>query len=455
MKKSITRENHLFILAVIFIAFSALWAVFYNLFKDEQIYNAVLSKYIKNYENVEGTISHQRIPYQSFSEKKLCYWDAGIYYKLKNSLYHDENDDDGYFAFFPFFPVLWHFTDFLPSQLIIVHSILYFISLLFFLNAMYGKIPIKEFILMLCMPMAVLFYMPYTEAYYMLFSSIAVWGLIKRKPAVYLIAMFLASTCRPVGTLLIIAIVCAEVYWFLNHRNLKKAFYHFLFLSIPMIAGTLFSAGFQMLRGAESLFTFIDVQKYWNHYFEIPTHIADWSSEQEGSNKFLFFVLTPILIIYIVWTFVLKLKTKTVASQNMPDAKSFLFTMSSAYVIGIILFSLFYQQGNLHGSSRYILCTPFFWLTALQLPQKIKQIISGKTNLIFKISLMTLPVIGWYYYKGIGFNYFSFYLLYFVVIAPFFRKQLSIIFYGCFFIISALWLSYLFNCHLADAWMYI
>lgn len=448
-----SKENRLYQISIIFILITALTAVFYNIFQDEQAYRLILSKITSNYDKVDGQVVYEKVPYQEFSEEKLLHWDSEIYYELKTSLYRDIWE--GYYAFFPFFPVVWNLTDMQASHFFIFHQLLYFLALLFFLNAIFRSVPIKESILMLCMPMAVMFYLPYTESYFMLFSSVAVWGLIKKKPAVYFVAMFFASTCRPVGTILILAVLCAEVYWLLGHRNIKYAATHFLKMTFPILSGTFAAMIFEYIQGAEHLFTFIEVQKYWEHVFSLPDSISDWSAEQEGANKYLFYVLMPVLLYTIVKTAIPMLQKKRQYTKQKPDAKSFLFILSVAYIFGILLFSLFFQKGNLHGSARYIMCTPFFWIAAFQLPQKLQLALRKNEGNILKICIVFLPLIYLILYKQLKFNGFGFYSLHFIMLTIFFRKHIGFIPFAVYIVLSALWISYLFNCQLAGGWMFI
>ena len=193
---------------------------------------------------------------------------------------------------------------------------------------------------------------------------------------------------------------------------------------------------------------------YWDHNFQIPRTITDWSKESYGMNIFSIVCVVVPTIIYLLKNLLKKIKGTQIPAVSLfsiETRKSYLFYLSIIYFIGNFLFVLLTQGGNLNGLHRYIFDSPFFYILFFILLEKLRTIQVKPLLLI----LIPLGAIGYLllvhgpYQHQITFLDMGYFLLIFNLIFMFAYRAINIpvkISWVLFIILgNTVWLTYLFN----------
>ena len=85
-------------------------------------------------------------------------WDADHYNFIKEKGYQDFR-----LAFFPLFPIIWRFLDVGVYAIILINSLIFFISFYILIKNLEIK-GVKEILMYLSIPSFVFFYLPYSES---------------------------------------------------------------------------------------------------------------------------------------------------------------------------------------------------------------------------------------------------------------------------------------------------
>jgi len=128
------------------------------------------------------------------------------------------------------------------------------------------------------------------------------------------------------------------------------------------VLGTLTVGFIQWLEHGESLFKFIEVQKYWNNFLQMPKKLNDWSLEGFAINLGVSYVIAIPLLLFILF-YGLKRIVRFFKRQEMADLsiKDYVVLLSIIFTVGSFLFIVFFRGGSLHCLFRFVICTPFFF----------------------------------------------------------------------------------------------
>ncbi len=96
----------------------------------------------------------------------------------------------------------------------------------------------------------------------MLTVSIGLYGFVKKKYWSFFTGFLLASLTRSSFTFLLLSILGAEIFFFIQHKNLRTAVKNTLLRIAPLLTGTALVSSIQYYRNSGSFFKFIEVQKY-------------------------------------------------------------------------------------------------------------------------------------------------------------------------------------------------
>jgi hypothetical protein len=401
-------------------------------------------------------------PYTSLNEANFIHWDVGFYNYMKDNGYgKDENwPAIGTYAFSPLFPFIWGITH-LPAPYMTLLNYLMFAFSLVILSSIFlssedfdKKDRLILFALALTLPSVFSFYIPYCEATFTFTMSIALWGLFNRKMWLFYLAMVLFTLSRPSFLIIGLAFICTDIYFLMLNKN-NRAFPADLARKLlPIIAGMIITFYLQYLSSG-SFFKMFEVHdQFWNHKFQLPTTITDWSLEGYGMSIFAIVCIVAPASLLLLFNWIRHLRDKfkqPVGLFSLDTAREYLFYFSIIYFIGNFLFVMLTQGGNLNGLHRYILVSPFFYIFLFMMVSKLKQI-------DFKIQLRILipmAIIGFLslihgpYQHGISYldmGYFYF-ILVTAYLVYFNRMQMRLKFRLLLILIlfNTIWLTYLFN----------
>ncbi|WMJ71568.1 hypothetical protein RCC89_00045 [Cytophagaceae bacterium ABcell3] len=452
----------LFIIGLLLPVF--LFGTFYLLQKPA-IYSNTLGLITLQYINIDGEIKKVDRPYESITNEKLLGWDAWHYYRIKNKVYqHITNTPDEYIlAFFPLFPLIWKFSQLPPVGIIILNYIFYLIGYsILFSTFIPPKIPhrLPLFISGLTMPVAVVYFMPYTEGVFMITSAVCFYGIIRKNYPIYFLGSLLLATTRPAITIVALAILSTEVFYFLKHRNIAHVAKESVLKILPLVIGTILVGLLQMHYGSPSITNFAAVQKYWGHHLQVPKGLSDWSSEGYGLNL-------ATLCLFIPWGIYTLLRNIKKAPQdailtfskekNTKDIKNYLLILAIMYQLGTTLYIALFSGGNLHGLFRYLLCTPFFlvilftWITNKQNTLSFKFLI-GAFIMAVVIKLTNN------YSSKISFSDLGLLMLFVSITYTLFLHKLKskgrLLMGATIVAINIVWITFMFNIFLSKGWIF-
>lgn len=459
-----------FFLAIIF--YKITFFIF-SLFQNPVIFQNTLAKITHTYARdtvVKSNVWKVESPYYYKNQKNQLSWDAGIYNDIRYRYYSDK---DQTYAFFPLFPMVWKFFNVVIDNITFFNYLLFCLAIVIlsslFLNTekLSDTESIFVFLVTLTLPMVVVIYLPYAEAIFILTFSLALWGWIKNKYWVYFIFMTLFAMTRPVFLNVGLALIIADFLLFIKHKNAVRFLKELMLKITPIVVGTVIVFYLFYLNSGNFFKYFDTVERLWNVKFHFPSQITDWSVEGFGMNVFTIFFIILLSAILLATAF---LKAWKIGQKNNPAeetnndvqyAKEYFFNVSMLYFCGVFVTLIFFQNGSMNGLCRYIFSSPFIYIFLFCLYSDYNQIKLKKILLFFipAVILSFLMLIGFEKYEPkINFSdsgYFTFLLSFFYM---FFMKRMHSVLRMTLLIIIILynlvWVTYLYNMFLCNAWIY-
>ena len=401
-------------------------------------------------------------PYTSFDEANFIRWDVGFYKYMKENGYGKDDTWPGIgtYAFSPLFPFIWQLTH-LPASYISLLNYLMFafsiliLSSLFLSSKDFSKTDsICFFALALTLPSVFSFYIPYCESTFIFTMSIALWALFKNKMWLFYIGLFLFALSRPSFMIIGLAFICTDIYFLILNKDNKSFLKELGKKLLPIITGMIITFYLQYLSSG-SFFKMFEVHsQFWNHNFQIPTTITDWSLEGYGMSIFsiVCIVFPASILLFTNWLKHRKDKLSQSVSLFSPDTrKEYLFNFSIIYFIGNFLFVFLTQGGNLNGLHRYILVSPFFYIFLFMLASKIRTIdLRVQLRILIPMVIIGfLALVHGPYQHGISFLDMGYFFLvltmtYFILFNRM-NMRLKIRLLVLLILLNTVWLTYLFN----------
>lgn len=446
----------------------------FKLLQNEKTYTATLGKIAQTYENrgTEGIIRVNK-PYTSLQNEHFDRWDASIYYQVKSRMYVYEEAYFGYVrgAFFPLFPLVWKISQLNFAGISLFNYFLFAFSvmlLLHFFSTHDLTTKLLIFTVFLSVPSTIIFGIPYTESLFIFTSMIVFIGLHKNNFKMYFIGALLLAMVRPATVFVCFSIVFTDILISIRNKNLTKTVNLIALKITPFISGYFLAVFIQFLYSGSWL-TYLKAQSHWEGKIGIPTTISDWSLEGFGLSSFaISFVTMPVMIYTIIRLFQ---KNKTHEQKSIVDtydlkinekSLTYIFTVSSFYIISICWFIFFTSQGNIHSYFRFILCSPAFYVILLYILNMSDTFSTIKTSLLFPGSLIFyLIFINSTSYTNHLKNDFALYGSYLFICNILFLMLLKRINnyykFAFFFIIifcNLVWNTYLLNCFLCNSWIF-
>jgi hypothetical protein len=309
------------------------------------------------------------------------------------------------------------------------------------------------------MPSIVIFLIPYTEATFMFCVSLAVIGHLKRSYLLYFLGLLLASITRQSSSILIVAILCTEVFFLVKHKNLIPSIQESFLRTLPLIVGIAAVSLLQLSQGSGSLFKFLEVQKYWNNVLSVPRKLGDWSHEGFAINLGVIFLIFIPLVLFIIPRFFSGI-TKPKEGLDYESTKDYLIVLSVFYLIGNTLFIILFRGGSLHCLFRFTLCSPFFYVLLFGLHKHFHTIAPIRRLIIFSLlSIICLLTLNFSSYSSDwNFSDLGIFILISSMAIWLFQEKLTFRVFNwvqfILVIVNLIWTSYLFNSYLADSWIF-
>lgn len=463
---------------VIIISLFLLGLIIFKGLQNESIFKYTLGVIAKTYHNninantysSEIAIVKTNRPYTTLDEANFIHWDVKFFkYMSENSYGKDDSwPGIGTYAFSPLFPFIWKISH-LPVKYIGILNYLMFafsiviLSSLFLSTKDFNKMEsICLFALALTLPSVFSFYIPYCESTFIFTLSIALWGLFNKKLYLFYACMVLFALSRPSFMIVGLAIICTDIYFLILNRKPGLFLKELSLKLLPILGGMIITFYIQYLSSG-SFFKMFEVHsQFWNHNFQIPTTLNDWSLEGYGMNIFsIVCIVIPsgILLFLNLKKGYLSKSIQPVSLFSSDTRKEYLFYLSIVYFIGNFLFVFLTQGGNLNGLHRYILVSPFFYIFFFMLASKLKTIpLRSQLNILVPmVTLGILALVRGPYQHGITFLDMGFFFLGFAMLylMYFDRMKVHVKIRVLIFLIfiNTVWLTYLFNHFLNNSYI--
>lgn len=272
------------------------------------------------------------------------------YFDTENYLRIAKGDYLGYLtAFFPLFPLLWKTL----GSTWIVASLLNICTYLFaysFLSKQFN-FSISQHLIYLTIPSSIFYYIPYSEAFFFLFSALILASLQKKQSIILYIALFFASLTRPI----VYVFIPALILLYLNNR--RDSFFTtrvLLFSLLSVILGLLCVFCIQFYYSNE-WFSFFNVQREgWGNEIQLPKlPFTTWS------GNFILVIDGIALWSSAIFGFAYLKSVKNssfISNTNIPLTAQFALSV----IAGTGLLIVLTRGGSLFSLNRFIFATPFF-----------------------------------------------------------------------------------------------
>jgi hypothetical protein len=290
---------------------------------------------------------------------------------------------------------------------------------------------------------------------------------MKDRYGLFVIAVVLLSLTRNAFMLFLPALLCTEFIFFLKERDINRLIRRFIKALLPLLLGTGILIFVQhYVYGSSSLISFITAQQYWEHTFSLPRlfSLSDWSHEGYGMNVPSLIIIGGAISLYLGIIFLrqcnLLKKMPSLFSVHSSNKEDYVLLFCLFSCISVCTMTVFFQNCNLHGLSRFILASPYFAIVLVLGFNRLKS--SSVKNRIITFSIFVVssfivmcvsPYIG-----AIKFSHIGYFILISVLTLFIFqdfadRKWYKVFLYSVF-AVNSLWSAYLFNSYLSDGWIF-
>lgn len=439
--------------------FFTLTVLFFFSQQNKQFYHHTLELATKNWTVIDGQKTLSSIPFHSINDSTVVRWDAEHYLLIKEHGYDKSKaGGDFIYAFFPAFPAFWRVIGVSAKWMPLVNFMLYIVGLLIIYNLFATRFKSMSIWISMTLPSLVIFLLPYTEALFFLFVSIGLWGYMKQKYSLYFIALLLAALTRPSFTILGIALICNEVLDLLRHKEIKQFFIRSFKMVSPLLLGTLLVGFIQYSQGSGELFAFMRVQEYWGHKLGFPKKLSDWSHQGFDLNVGILFMLFVPISIFLIKLFIFNLRSDVDSKKLPTDRLVNLRNLSMIYILGTVLFVVFFRGGSLHCLFRFVLCSPFAYVLLFTFPSykfsvKRSNLAAGVLSLL---AFLTLTFVE--YGRGWNFSDLGFFILVSSLFLMINSDQRGKNWYNlqltCTVGLNVMWTAWMFNSYLGNCWIF-
>jgi hypothetical protein len=452
-------KKSLLLLTIIFTSF---WAIFGGL-QDETVFDNSLGQVADNWINFSGEKKLANVPFEGLNDENYVRWDATHYKLITDNGYDVEAAKGDYiFAFFPLFPLIWKISFLPPVGILFLNYSFFTIAILILSKLFSSEKNYLNTILIACsLPTLIIFFLPYTEATFLLTTCIGMYGFVKKRYWLFFTGFFLAALTRSTFPFLTIAFLSTELFFFFEHKKISAFIKNSLLRIAPLLTGTFAVSLIQLSFGSGSITKFMDVQKSWGRKFSVPHFLKDWSTESFSINVGVFvLILIPVMMVLIQKGVAQLKKIKQATTVPVDDSSYYLIILSLCYTVLLTFFILFFQDGSLNNLFRYSCTTPFFYIllfTAYPLIQSIP--VNFRSFVISILAFIAIFIVGLSDFSGKwDFSDMGVFLTILSCTFWLFQEYAHTITYKVSLYLSIfinlVWTCYLFNCYIIDGWIF-
>ena len=471
-------KNILFGKIIISIAVFLFGLMVFSLLQNQTIFDYSLGKVAFTFANkVDSTTLDKKTQivrtsrsFTTLDEDNFIRWDVGFYKYMSEKGYGTDNSWPGVgtFAFSPLFPFVWHMSHLSAKYIVILNYALFALSLMLLTSLFISKTDYSQtdqlliFAFALTLPSVFSFYIPYCESTFMFTFSLALWGLFRGKHWLFYVAMVACTLSRPSFLIVGLAFIATDFYLFLLNKNFKLFIKELAMKLWPIVLGMFITFFIQYLYCGSFFKMFQVHSQLWGHNFQYPTKFTDWSAESWGLNVFSISCLILPVLFFLVLNLVVHYKTGKIPAVRLfsrVNKRDYLQFFCSIYFVGNFLFVMLAQGGNLNGLHRYIMASPLFYVFIFIMIPRLKGM-KKSSNIILVI---ILGLIGYFilihgpYTPKMTFLYMGFFLsiLSFLYIFTFnlMKARRKIVYLSIIILLNTIWLGYLFNHFLNNAYI--
>jgi hypothetical protein len=326
------------------------------------------------------------------NETNLLKWDAGYYFSIKENGYIHFWFQSSNSAFFPLFPYTWRLLHVNSLGISLINLLVFFTALWF----LFREFSFSRMQMLICVsvPSSIFFFLPYTESFFFLFSSLLLAGLSRNNTKLILISLFLCSVTRATTLFFIPAILVMEFFSereFVTWQKIKNvALYIF-----AALAG-LFTVVLIQFAQTGVWFAFARQQvKYWGHRFSWPaipfcTFGEDKIIWLDGLALFFGLLAFVCLLIFLI---------RYLRKSDHPLLRNRAFWFSAMYLFMTTVYSLFFNRHTVSGTTtlisinRYLFSTAFFFVFLHELWRSV-QLNRRTTGIFATVLLLTAFLLG-------------------------------------------------------------
>lgn len=286
------------------------------------------------------------------SANALCGWDCGWYKSIFDNGYVFIQGQQNNTVFPPLFPYLWRLTGVGLFKISIINFSAFTVGMYMLFKTF--KFDIKLQFLALSSVSLFFCHIPYSEALFFLFISIALVGYRKENFLYLFIGIYFAGLTRSALMLFIPMAICVELVMQEGRRSIK---YFAVFLASSLLS--LVTYMYILWATTGHAFANFETTEHWGRSFYFPKiPFTTWDSFRLIWLDGTALVFSLVAIVFGISIFILRKKLTFFLKRE--------FLLSVAYIGSISLISLFltgYDAGGgttMFNDNRYIFATPFF-----------------------------------------------------------------------------------------------
>lgn len=301
------------------------------------------------------------------TSESLISWDAGWFNSVRDHGYQAPNGGQSNIPFFPLFPYLWRLLGPGGFWISIVNGALFLVGMAWLGRTF--ELRRSQVLLLLSVPSVFICFVPYAEALFFLFGAVLLCGLHRQHLALTLLGLLGCCLTRSAATLFAPALVMAEVLACTSRADLPRLALR-LGTGLLAIAAALGLVFFMHYQATGNPFAFFEAHKQWGHIIQWPLARHYHSS---AGLVVLWLDMLALFTGFLAAAVCIGLGIRWLRGWWQPGppplAPSRAVVFSLGYAFAAIAFILLYQAGDIVGSSRYVLATPFFGVLLAQLPR--------------------------------------------------------------------------------------
>lgn len=291
---------------------------------------------------------------EDFLSQNLLTFDANWYHSIVKNGYIFVEGKQCNVAFYPLFPFIWKLLHFTPALMSIFNGVIFLFSAWLF--SKHYQLSGLKFWMLLSTPTLIFCFIPYSESIFFLCCTICLIGLKNKNIWWVLGGALLLGITRSVMVFFIPACIYMILFYFKDSKKELKV--TFLLLISTIVTFVIITVWQYLATGL--WFTFFKAQEQWAHFLQIP-QIPFYSWRRET----LWEDLQAMTIALIFSVYILQVLFNKVFGKKQYDFITPDLIFSLLNIAGVGLFILFFQKDNFHSLNRYVFCTPFFWVVAI------------------------------------------------------------------------------------------